>query len=78
MHKIQVTYYILPMHIFTFRITIIPVICGKLCHKAYAGKIVLKLKTSQFILKKLVTVVKIKQLSVVIIQELYDENCCLK
>lgn len=58
------------MHIFTFQITIIPVICGKLCHKAYAGKIVLKLETSPFIKKKLHTVVKIKQLPVLVIQEL--------
>lgn len=70
MHKTQITYYILPMHIFTFQITIIPVICEKLCHKVYAGKVVLKLKTSPFILKKLQTVGKIKQLRVVIIQQL--------
>lgn len=67
MHKTQITYYILSIHIFTFQITIIPVICGKFCHKAYAGKIVLKLKTSPFILEKLQTVVKIKQLPVVIV-----------
>lgn len=57
----------------------IPVICGKLCHKGYAGNIVLKLKTSPFILKEKITNSgENKTAACCNYKGTYDENCCLK